>query len=147
MPTKAKKLKAPKLPPRCSHMITLGLVAMFFFGCKQEPVAPGTPTTYRDSMNQQQYVALYNKWHSAVKAMPPYSKTTAYANLQEFSDIIACGRGIVPLLHAKIKEDEGMDFVLCLAVIKIMGWPDGQFPSTDMTELRGRVLQKLDHSK
>lgn len=147
MSTKAQELEAMKLPPCCSYMIALWLVAVFSFGCKQAPVAPGRPPDYRDSMNQQQYVALYNKWQGAVKAMPSYSKTTSYTNLQEFSDIIACGRGIVPLLHQKIKQDEGMDFVLCLAVIKIMRWPDEQFPSTDMTELRSRVLQKLEHSK
>ena len=89
-------------------------------------------------MSQQQFIALYEKWESVVQAMPHYSKTTAYTDLQEFSDIVACGRGVVPLLHAK-----GMDFVLCLAVVKIMGWPSEQFPTTDMTELRSRVLQKL----
>lgn len=77
--------------------------------------------------------------------MPPYSKTTAYTNLREFDDIVACGKGILPLLRKKIQEGKGVDFVLSVAVVKIMGWPEDQFPTTDMTQLRVSVLRKLDN--
>ena len=98
-------------------------------------------------MSPDRYETLYEKWHAATEAMPAYSKTTAYTGLREFLEIAACGKDIVPLLRQKIKADAGMDFVLSLAVIKIMGWQFEEFPTTDMTQLRADVLKRLESTK
>jgi hypothetical protein len=121
----------------------LWIVAIFFTQCKNEPPSIISNQMSVDKETQQLHDDAYQRWRNATKVMPPYSKTTAYSNLQEFRDIIECGKPILPLLHRKIEDDEGVDFVLSLAVIKIMGWPDEQFSTTNMTQLRDDVLHRM----
>jgi hypothetical protein len=127
--------------------LALCLLATLYAGCTQTTPSTGSASIQSDTVSYQRYTAVYQKWRATTEAMPPYSKTTAYTTLQEFSDIVACGKGIVPLLREKIEEGNGMDFVLSIAVVKIMGWPDEQFPTTDMTQHRANVLHRLVNPK
>ena len=95
------------------------------------------------AMNDK-YIKLYQSWKRATETMLPYSKTTVYTNLNEFKKIAACDLGIIPFLKQKIEEDQRMDFVLAIAVVKIEKWPEAEFSTTDMTRYRQLVLVKLN---
>ena len=141
------KMKSLKFPRCFLQTGAVCLLTILHLSCRQTPPSGGPPSPYSETVNQQRYAVLYERWRTATEAMPPYSKTTAYTTLKEFSDIVACGKGIVPSLRERIKENIGVDFVLSVAVIRVMGWPDEQFPTTDITQLRDSVLQRLENPK
>ena len=112
-------------------------------GCDQRPRLHATHDR-AEIVSSDHYISLYENWQRAVEKMPPYSKSTPYTDLPEFADIVASGRGIVPLLREKIRNGKDIDIMLSLAVIKIMGWSEERFSNQDLTELTRQVLEELD---
>lgn len=94
-----------------------------------------------------EFQSKYSAWKARCDAMPPYSKTAPYTNLPEFQEIIKLGKSAIPELKKKIQEDNGLDFVLSVAVIEIMGWDKTEFHQRDMTTLRNKTLLKLSKTE
>jgi hypothetical protein len=90
---------------------------------------------------------LYVSWRKAVDALPPYSKTTAYTQLPAFKELVKQGEAIVPMLEEKVRKNEGLDFILAIAIVQIRKWDSEKFPFTDMTEYRKLVLEKLEFER
>lgn len=93
---------------------------------------------------ENEFIDRYAKWKARMKDMPPYSKSTAYTSLSEYQDFIALGLEAVPFLLQKLRENEGMDFLLADAIINIKGWDPTSFPQTDLEKRRLAVIEKLE---
>jgi hypothetical protein len=116
------------------NLLLLGTALMPIQGCTQK-------------IQKMNYNTLYQNWRHTINAMPHYSKTTAYTQVEEFRELVQQGEGIVSFLEEKLQKNDGLDFVLAIAIVQIKKWDSNKFPATDMTELRKLVLAQLESER
>ena len=89
----------------------------------------------------------YAKWAQRIAEMPPYSKSTAYTKLPEYREIVQLGSKALPCIVKKSMSEQGLDFLLCDAIIEISGWAKDEFPITDLGSRCEAVIEKFRGSE
>lgn len=92
---------------------------------------------------EQDFIRCCEKWRSAVKKMPPYSKSTAFIQIPEYRAIVDLGSKCIPFLLDILIKNKEVDFFLTDAVIEILNWDPEDFPQTDLEKKRLAVIEKL----
>ncbi|MFO0940478.1 MAG: hypothetical protein U0930_06895 [Pirellulales bacterium] len=97
--------------------------------------------------NNMEFSQIYARWKKIEPELRIYSKTTPIKKMQEYKDFLTLGKEIIPLLEEKLRQDDGMDFVLCDVVIELSDWQEAEFPSGDMGARVRKVLEKLEEQR
>jgi hypothetical protein len=115
----------------------------------------------RDQLKQKKYVMdeyqvedrcdefenKYAKWVQRIAEMPSYSKSTAYTKLPEYREIVQLDSKALPCIVKKSMSEQGLDFLLCDAIIEISGWSKDEFPATDLGARCEAVVEKFRRSE
>lgn len=110
--------------------------------CLWMPVSCGPDS--ESAVRPKRLDELYAGWRRHVDANSHRSKSTAYTNCPEFRSIVEFGPACIPYLKEKIEADDGLDFMLSLAVIEIMKWDPAEFSLTELRRCREQVLNRLN---